>query len=120
MGLREIFATGTFSFDKVGNRVKPETVDTKIEPEIVDLGRRASYFGIVIVQIGLMGKEPVPEIGFGNRIVGPVTKLVVLKDDPSFLIFCGFIGPYIVITPGVSGRRPTRFLKPKMLIAGVI
>ncbi len=54
MGLREIFATGTFSFDKVGNRVKPETVDTEIEPEIEDLGRRASYFGIVIVQIGLM------------------------------------------------------------------
>src|SRR5690349_12901560 len=107
MGLWEIFATGTFSFDKVGNRVKPETIDTKIQPKIQDLGCRASYFRIVIVQIGLMGEEPVPKIGFGNWIVGPVTKLVVLKDDPSFLIFRRFIGPYIVITPKVSGRSPT-------------
>ena len=46
-----------------------------------------------------MRKEPMPEIGFGNRIVSPIAYLVVFKDYSRFLIFLRIMGPYIVITP---------------------
>src|SRR5580704_10803702 len=111
MGLREILAAGSFPFDKVRDRVKPQTVDTEIETEIEDFVRRGFHLRIVVVQIGLMRKESVPEIGFGNRIVGPIAYLVVFKDYPRFRIFLRIMGPYIVITPRISSRRSPRLLK---------
>src|SRR5271165_2021652 len=67
-----------------------------------------------------MRKEPVPEIGFGNRIVGPIAYLVIFEDYSRFLIFLGIMRPHIVITPRVSRRCSARFLKPDMLIASVV
>ena len=87
MGFRQVFAACSFPFDQVGHRIKPETVDTKIEPEIEDLERGGFHLWIVVVKIGLMRKEAMPEIGFGNRIVGPIAHLIVFEDDSRFLVF---------------------------------
>ena len=63
MGLREILAARSFPFDKVWDGVQSQTVNSEIEPEIENFEGRRFDFRVVIVQIGLMRKEPMPEIG---------------------------------------------------------
>jgi hypothetical protein len=120
MGFREVLATGAFPFDKIGHGVEPEPIHTKIEPEIQHLEGRGFHLRIVVVQIGLMEEEAMPEIGFGHWIVGPIAYFIILEDDSRLAVFSRVVGPYIVIAPGISGSRAARFLKPDMLIAGVI
>jgi hypothetical protein len=120
MGLREIFAAGSLAFDKIGHRIQSEPIHPEVQPEIENLEGSGFHGWIVIIQIGLMKKEAVPEIGFGNWIVGPVAHLRVFEDDSGFCVFGWIVGPDIVIAPRISRGRATRFLEPEMLIARVI
>ena len=57
---------------QVGDGVKAKTVDAHVEPVVDDLENRLADRGVLVVEIGLVRVEAVPEVGFGDRIPGPV------------------------------------------------
>ena len=61
---------------------------------------------ILEIQVGLMGIKPMPEIGFGDRIPGPVRGLEILKDDPRVAVFVRVVAPDVEVALGRSRRAP--------------
>ena len=75
---------------------------------------------VVEVQVGLMRVEAVPIVGFGHRIPRPVRGLEVFENDARFLVFFRRIAPDIHVAFGRTGRCAARFLKPRVMIGGVV
>src|SRR5262249_14909325 len=75
---------------------------------------------IVEIEIGLMRVEAMPIVRMRYRIPRPVGGLEVLEDDARILVLLGRLAPDVVVAPRRSGFGAARFLKPRMLIAGVI
>jgi len=67
-----------------------------------------------------MRVESVPVVGLGERIPRPVRGFKVFKDDSGLGIFFRRIAPDIKFALGRTGGRFSRFLKPGVLIRGVI
>ena len=63
MRLGKILVLGALPLDQVGNGVEPEAVDSHVEPKTHDAQHLFEHPGIVEVQVGLVGVEPVPEKG---------------------------------------------------------
>ena len=67
-----------------------------------------------------MRVEPVPVIGPGDRIPGPVGGLEVLEDDAGVPVPIGRVAPHVEVPPGRSGAGPPGPLEPGMLVRRVI
>jgi hypothetical protein len=86
MGFGKVLATGAFPFEEVRDGIEPEAVDAEFEPEIDGLEHLAVDGRMIVVQVGLMGIEAVPEVGVGDRVPRPVGCFGVLEDDARALV----------------------------------
>src|SRR5688572_1812563 len=86
VGFWQVFAVGSLAFVEIWNGVQPESVDAHAGPEIDD----SEYFlldeWIVIIQVRLVMKEPMPVILAGFRIPRPVGCFKVLEDNANVLV----------------------------------
>ena len=79
------------------------------------------HLRIVEIQIGLVRIEPVPVIGAGFRVPGPVGLLGIEKDDARAGVFLIVVGPDVEIAVQTSQVwRCAGALKPWMLVRGVV
>jgi hypothetical protein len=117
---RQILATGAFAFIEVGHGVQAQTVHAQIEPEVHHFKHRVMDGRRVVIQVGLVGEEPMPEMGLGDVVPGPVGLLDILKDDTGVVILRGGIAPDIKIAPAAAGLGPPGALKPRVLVGGVV
>ncbi len=120
MRLRQILAVCSLTLKEVRDCIEPHSIDTHIQPELHNTKELLLHFGILEVQIRLMGIKTMPVIGSGNRIPGPVAVLEILKDNSRILILLGAVVPDIEIPLRGSSRRPAGPLKPCVLITGMI
>jgi hypothetical protein len=67
-----------------------------------------------------MGIKPMPEIGIGFRIPGPVGGFKILKNDPGILEFFGCIAPHVKIPVIASWLCFSGPLEPLVLIRSMI
>ena len=118
--LRQVLAVGALLLVEVGHRVQPQPVHAQVEPEIHHLDHRLVHFRALVVQVRLMGEEPVPVVGPRHGVPGPVRGLHVLEDDPRLLVLVGRAAPRVELSPPAVGRRAPRALKPLVLIRGVV
>ena len=75
--------------------------------------------GIVVVEVGLMAVEAVPEVLPGDRVPGPVGGLGVAEDDPRPLVDLVGVAPDVVVALG-GVRVAPGLLEPGMLVGSVV
>ena len=85
----QVFAIRALSLEQIGNGVQPHAVDPHAEPEIDERQNGLPHGGIVVIQVGLVRIKPMPVVGFGDRVPGPVGRFEVLEDDAGFFVFLG-------------------------------
>ncbi len=68
MCFRKVLAIGSFALVEIGHRVAAEAIESEIQPEAGDIEHFLVELGIVVVQIGLVIEEAVPEILTGDWI----------------------------------------------------
>ena len=120
MRLGEVVAARAIALDQVRHRVETKAVDAQIQPEVEHGQHFANHRRVVVVQVRLMVKEPVPVIRLRDRIPRPVRRLRVDEDDPRPLIALVGIAPHVVVALGRAWRRGPRTLEPGMLIGRVV
>lgn len=120
VGLRQVLVVGPVALDEVGHRVEAQTVDPHVEPEAQDAQDVRQHARIVVVEVGLVRIEAVPEIGLRHRVPGPVRRLRVEEDDPRAGELLVRVAPDIVVAPDRTGFGFARPLKPGMLVRGVV
>ena len=120
MGLGQVLAVGSLALIEIGHGIQPQPVDPQLEPEIDDGENGRPDRRIVEVEVGLMGVEPVPVIGLGDRVPAPVRGLEVLEDHPGVLVLLGGIVPHVEIAFRAAGRGAPGALEPGMLVGRVI
>ena len=115
MRLGQVLADRALALVEVGHGVEPEAVQAEVEPEAEHLEHRFLDLGVVVVEVGLVGEEPVPVVGAGRSVPRPVRGLGVDEDDPRVLVAStvsdhtyqsrlGLSGPPSA-TPGTTGGR---------------
>ena len=118
--LGEVFAVRPLPLDEVRDRVQPESVHPHSQPEVEDVEDRLSDLRMVVVEVGLVGVEPVPVVGVRHRVPGPVGGLEVLEDDPGLLVPVGRGAPDVEVPPlAPRGGAPCP-LEPRVLVRGVV
>ncbi|MNX90728.1 hypothetical protein D3C86_1227880 [compost metagenome] len=118
--LGQVFVVGAFAFDQIGHGVQPQAVHAHVQP----IAHHGQHFlqdlRIVIVQVGLMRIEAVPEVGVCHRIPGPVRFLGIAEDDARAGIGLVVVRPHVETPGGRSGLCGSRALEPGMLVGGVV
>ncbi len=117
---REILAVGALALVEVGHGVEPETVHSHPEPEVQRGEGRLVNRRILEIQVRLVGVEPVPVVGAGIRIPGPVGALEVLEDDPRVGVAVDRIAPDVEIPRPGARPGPPGPLKPRVLVRRVV
>ena len=120
MRFREVFAVGPLALEEIRDGVQPQPVHAHSVPEIQRGEDRLAHTGIVVVEVGLMGIEPVPVVGAGHRVPCPVGRLEVLENDPGVRVALRGVAPDIPVPPGAAGFGAAGALEPGMLIGGVV
>ncbi len=93
--------------------VEPHAVDSHAEPEVDDREQSLPDRGIVEVEVRLVGVEPVPVVGLGHLVPGPVRRLEVLEDDPRVGVLVGGVAPDVEVPLGRSRRGSAGPLEPR-------
>ena len=119
MRLGQVLAIGALALEQVGHRVQPKPVDTEVEPEANDVDHRFLHGRVVVVQVRLMGEEPVPVELAADRIECPVRLFGVDEDDPGVGVLLAGVAPYVVVAVRPVGIA-ARFLKPRVRLRGVV
>ncbi len=120
IGLRQILAVGAFAFVQIGHGIQAHAVHSHVEPVIHHPQHGPHHVRILEIQVRLVGIEAMPKIGFGDRIPGPVRGFKIAKDDAGVAILVGRVAPHVEIAPDRAGLGGARFLKPPVLVGGVI
>ena len=123
--LQDAWVSGRFSHEVpsrstrygTASRRKPST--PMLQPELHHLPHFFAHSRIVVVQIGLMAEEAMPVIVLRNRVPCPVRQFGIDEDDADAAdIACRCRSRHTSRAWVVS--RLARFLKPGMLIGGVV
>jgi len=117
--LLEVLAVGALPFVQVGDGVQPEPVDAQVQPEPQHLEHGVLDLRVLVVQVRLVGEEPVPVVLAADLIEGPVGLLGVDEDDPGVGVAVIGVGPDVEVAERALGVGP-RGLEPGMLVAGVV
>ena len=91
-----------------------------IQPEAQDADHGSDDFGVVVIEIRLVGEKAVPVVSLCDLIPRPIGLLGIGKDDASFREFRIRVRPHVKIAFFRPRRRMTRGLEPGVLIRGVI
>ena len=119
VGLGQVLAGRALALDEIGHGVDAEPVDAEIEPELHDLPDLLADGRVVVVQVRLVAEEPVPVVGLGDRVPGPVRELGVDEDDADAAVAIVGVAPHVPVAAGIV-RRAARLDEPGVLIGGVI
>ena len=120
VGLREVLAVGPVLLVQVGDGVEAETVHAEAEPEVDGAKDGSPHSGVAVVEVRLVGVEPMPVVRLRDRIPGPVRRLEVLEDYPGFLVAIGGVAPHVEVALAAAGGRDPCPLEPRVLVGGVI
>ncbi len=118
--LRQVLAVGALALVQVGHGVEAHPVHPQVEPEIHGLRHGVPHPGVVVVQVGLVGVEPVPVVGLGHRVPRPVRRLEVLEDDAGVGVALRRVAPHVEVPPPAAPHRPPGPLEPGVLVGGVV
>jgi hypothetical protein len=99
--------------------VHPEPVDPVVQPERDDSEDLVVDGRVVVVQVRLVGEEPVEVVLPGDRVPGPVGLLRVLEDDADALVLLIRVAPDVVV-PVRGVRVPPGLLEPRVLVGRVV
>ncbi|GAX59041.1 hypothetical protein SO3561_10618 [Streptomyces olivochromogenes] len=116
---RKVFAVRSLDLVEVRHRVQPEPVDAQVQPEPQRGDDLFLDGGVLVVEVGLVGEEAVPEVLLADRVEGPVGGLGVDEDDPGVLVLFVVVGPDVVVAEGSVGVG-AGLLEPRVLVAGVV
>ena len=119
VGFGQILAIGTFALNQVRHGIEPETVHPHVEPELHDAPHGFAHGRVVVIEVGLMAEEAVPVILLRNRVPRPVGEFRIQEDDAGAAIPGIGIAPDVPVALGVIVRT-ARFLKPGVLVRGVV
>jgi hypothetical protein len=97
---REVLAVGALLLEQVGHGVQPEAVDADVEPEPQGLDDGFLHPGVLVVQVGLVAEEAVPEVLLAHRVERPVRRLGVHEDDAGVLVALVGVGPDVEVAEG--------------------
>ena len=117
---REVFTVRAVALVKIRHSVQTHSVHAQPQPEIHHLRNVSPYFGAVEIQIGLMAVKPMPVVCVRDRIPRPVRGFEILEDDPRFFVLVCSIAPHVKVAPDAVRLRPSRSLKPGVLVGRVI
>ena len=120
MRFRQVLVVGAFALDQIGHGVQPQPVDADLQPVAQDGQHLLQHARIVEIQIRLVRIEPVPVIGAGDLVPGPVGSLRIDEDDARAGVFAVVVRPDIEVAIHRTGLRPPRALEPRMLVGGVV
>ena len=120
MGLGQVLAVGALALEQVRDRVEAEAVEPEVEPEAQHVEHRVLDLRVVVVEVGLVGEEPVPVVLAGDRVPGPVRGLGVDEDDPGVLVAVVGVRPHVPVALRRPGRRVRERLEPWVLDRGVV
>ena len=84
VGFGQVFVVRAFPDAQIRHGIEPERIDAEVQPEFHHVDDRVDDRRVVVIQVGLMRKEPVPVVLAGNRVVGPVRFLRIEEDDARF------------------------------------
>ena len=119
-GLGEVLAGGALPLEEIGHCIETQAVDIHVQPEVDHFEHGAPHLGVVEVEIGLMGVEPMPVVRPGHRIPRPVRRLEILEDQPGLAVPVRRVAPHVEVAPGGSRASPPGPLEPGVLIRGVV
>jgi hypothetical protein len=107
------------SLEQVRHGIEAEAVEAEVEPEPDDVEHGVGHLGVVVVEVGLVVEEPVPEVLTALGVVGPVRGLGVDEDHP------GLAPPLVVVAPDVPVGLRVRgvlaaLLEPRVLVGRVV
>ena len=117
--LGQVLAVGALTLEQVRHGVQPEAVDAEVQPEPQDVDHRFLHGRVVVVQVGLVGEEPMPVELPAHRVVRPVGLLGVDEDDARVLVPLTGVAPDEVVAVRAVGITP-RLLEPLVRIRGVV
>ena len=75
MGFGEVLAGGALALHQIRDGVQTQSVNAHLEPEIHHLEHLSQHRRVVVVEIGLVMAEPVPEVCIGLGVPRPVPVL---------------------------------------------
>ncbi len=119
VGLGEVLAVGALAGEQVRHRVEPEPVDPEVQPEPQARDHLLLHARVVVVEVRLVGEEPVPEVLLADRVVRPVGGLGVDEDDPGVRVLLVVVGPHVEVAVRAVRVLPGS-LEPRVLVAGVV
>ena len=117
--LGQVRAVGALPLEQVGHRVQPEAVDAEVEPEPDDVEHRLLHGRVVVVEVRLVGEEPVPVELLPHRVEGPVRRLGVAEDDPHVGVLGVGVAPDVEVAVRPVGVA-ARLLEPRVRVGGVV
>ena len=117
--LRQVLAVGALPLEQVGHGVEAEPVDAEVQPEPQDIDHRLLHGRVVVVQVGLMGEEPVPVELAPHRVEGPVGLLGVDEDDPGLRVAIAGVAPDVEVAVGPV-RIAAGLHEPGVGVGGVV
>ena len=119
VGLREVLAVGAVALEQVRHGVEPEAVEAEVEPEADDVEHGVGHLGVVVVEVGLVVEEAVPEVLAALLVEGPVRRLGVDEDHPRLAPALVVVAPHVPVGLRVGGVLPA-LLEPRVLVGGVV
>ena len=117
--LGEVLAVRPVALVEVRHGVEPEAVEAEVEPEAQHIEHLVLHRRVVVVQVGLVGEEPVPVVLAAGRVPGPVRRLGVDEDHARLTPALVVVGPDIPVAVGAGGFVAAR-LEPGMVRRGVV
>ncbi len=119
MGLGEVLAVGAVALEQVRHGVEAEAVEAEVEPEAHHVEHGLGHLGVVVVEVGLVVEEPVPEVLAALRVVGPVRRLGVDEDHPGLGPALVVVAPHVPVGLRV-GAVLSALLEPRVLVGRVV
>ena len=119
VGLGEVLAVGAVALEQVRHGVEAEAVEAEVEPEADDVEHRVGDLGVVVVEVGLVVEEAVPEVLAALLVVGPVRRLGVDEDHPRLAPALVVVAPHVPVGLRVGGVLAA-LLEPRVLVGGVV
>ena len=117
--LGQVLAVRPVALVEVRDGVEPEAVEPEVEPEAEHVEHVPLHVRVVVVQIGLVREEAVPEVLAAHRVPRPVRRLGVEEDDARFTPARVVVAPNVEVAV-LARRVGAARLEPRVVGARVV